>query len=127
MKLNGKSGYVLSGDDVTEKDVDKYIDENICVYISQRGQHRQNFGLAISINGILEKHSDNNSPKYRVLVNNDTYAYFTLNDVHVITHSADKDRPNFALIMETQIWGVDIGNESGFVYGEVRTGKGGSE
>ena len=59
--------------------IDDYIDDRACVYVSVNGYKRNTFDTQICIQGVLEKHPNNG--QYRVLVNKDTYTYFDKDDV----------------------------------------------
>jgi len=103
-KIDTDSGWLRAQDSLKVKHLDKYVDKKVCVFISTLINVRSGFHTHIAVEGILEKHSDGDSRKYRVLVENSTYAYFTFNDVAMISRMFEKDRPNIGLYCVQRAW-----------------------
>jgi len=89
MRLNNDSSLAVTEPDIRGDDIARYEGKDVCVF------WRHGFHTTISIRGRLEIYSQY-PDRYRVLVNNDTYTYFTLVDV-VILSCRDNKRPNIAL------------------------------
>jgi len=90
-----KQGIVHLKPDITLDHLKRYEGENVCVYFSVAGNDRNGFMTSISVYGELEIHPENDE-NYRVLIDKDTYAYFSLKDVGVIAQTKGK-RANIAL------------------------------
>ena len=95
-----KQGKVYQKHHITLNHLKRYEGKNVCVYFSVAGNDRNGFMTTISVYGELEVHPDN-AESYRVLIDKDTYAYFTLSDVGMIAQTKGK-RPNIALRYEQE-------------------------
>lgn len=61
------------------KELEAFVDQFVRVSICEDNFTRNNFDSQLSVAGTLEKHPGKNC--YRVVVNDDTYTYFTLENV----------------------------------------------
>ena len=95
-----KQGIVHLKPDITLEHIKEYEGKNICVFYSVAGNDRNGFMTIVSVYGELEIHPENDE-NYRVLVDKDIYAYFTLSDVGMIAQTKGK-RANIALRCEQE-------------------------
>ena len=72
---------VIAAVDIAQE-LQAYIGKRVRVTCNACGAFPNHFGLGMMVTGKLEKHPDDDS--YRVVVNNETYAYFEAADVEVI-------------------------------------------
>jgi hypothetical protein len=93
-----KQGIVHLKPDITLEHLKVYEGKNVCVFYSVAGNDRNGFMTTVSVYGELEIHPDNDE-NYRVLVDKDIYAYFSLSDVGMIAQTNGK-RANIALRCE---------------------------
>jgi|TARA_R110002020_G_scaffold284248_1_gene499857 hypothetical protein len=69
--------------------IGKFIGKEVCVsWIKNKDQLRQNFLPQISVQGKLE--GFNKIGKFRVLLTDNTYSYFTAEDVWMLSYDGEK-------------------------------------
>jgi len=93
------NGTVYLKPNIQGKHLKKHEGKPVCVFWSVKGNDRHGFHTTVSVLGELEVHPENKD-SYRVLADDDTYAYFTLKDVGMIAQAGDGRRPNIALRCE---------------------------
>ena len=98
MTIDNEIGKLIRGSELTEEIIDKWINKNVCIFVSSKKGYRNGFHSQIAINGILEKHSKKED-LYRVLVSKDTYSYFELRDIESYSITYSTERPNIELII----------------------------
>ena len=72
-----------------------YVGKVVCVYHSVLGIQRNQFCTQVCVEGNLEKHPEKD--QYRIIVSDDTYAYFSSVDVLSIIDNDTKGRPNISI------------------------------
>lgn len=82
-------------------ELDKYVGKTVCASVSSLGVVRNGFHTQMSVTGTLDAHPD--GERYRVLVENSTFAYFRYEDVTVITQASNAAIPVLHLRIEEEV------------------------